>query len=172
MRHRKKSVSTGDWHALWPVWALCGALILGCVYAITRVYVEERPNASDVAVIEVPETSEIRFHAADFPAGELRLFRISGTGIVLALKRLPDRHVHAAISSCTACSRQGHNGYAKKNEMVCGICNQPMRFENDTTAGNAKNRCPLREIPVSEDKETIAFATKDALRIEDRALMK
>jgi hypothetical protein len=173
MRRLAKTDSAGGRHPLWPVWAICGFLVLAFVAAITVMIFKERPKVSDIAVIDVPETSEIRFHAADFPAGELRLFRIPGTGIILALKRLPDRHVHAALSSCTVCSREGHNGYARKNKMVCGICNQPMRFESDAIAAReAKNQCPLPEIPVSEERETIVIATKDVLRVADRALMK
>lgn len=172
MIRRAKSKGAGDRHALWPVWAICGFWVLAIVVAFAVTIFKERPKVSDIAVIDLPETSEIRFHASDFPAGELRLFRISGTGVILAMKRLADRHVHAALSSCTACSRQGHNGYARKKEMVCGICNQPMRFEDDTITANTKDRCPLPEVPVAEDKETIVIATKDVLRVADRALMK
>lgn len=173
MIRRAKNKGAGGRHVLWPLWAICGFWVLSIVVFFAVTSFKERPKISDIAVIDVAETNEIRFHAADFPAGELHLFRISGTGIVLALKRLPDRRVHAALSSCTACSRQGHNGYARKNEMVCGVCNQPMRFENDAIAAkSAKGQCPLPEVALSEQDGTIVIATKDVLKVADQALMK
>lgn len=167
----KRTISAS--HALWPVWAICGLLVFGMIAVYVGVSLSERPKASDIPVLDVPETSEIVLHAADFGLGQLRLFHVAGTGITFAMKRLSDRHVHAALSSCTVCSRQGHKSYAKKNELVCGICNQPMRFENDASAQKgAKGQCPLPEIPVFEKNGEIAIALKDLVRVADQALMK
>jgi hypothetical protein len=133
---------------------------------------DERPKASDIAITELQATKEIRFQAADFRTGELRLFRMSGIGAVLALKRLADGQVHAALLDCAiaACSRKRHS-YARKNELLCGMCEQPMRFENDvSTANQANNRCPLPEVPVSEDAGRVVIATRDVLKVRDQAI--
>lgn len=173
MKRRFRDKTLANKHVLWPVWALCGVLLLIPLYLLVRAYVDERPKESDIAVIDLPQSSEFQLHATDFPSGELHLFHLSGTGITLAVKRLADFRVHAALSSCTVCSRQGHRSYAKKDELFCGICNQPMRFENDTLAArSAKGQCPLPEVPVSEQGGTIVIAMKDVLKVADQALMK
>ena len=173
MTRRLREKTIAGKYVFWPVWVLCGVLLLILVYMLVRGYIDERPKKSDIAVVDIPETSEIRLQTADFRLGELHLFHVSGTGIILAVKRLEDWRVHAALSSCTVCSRQGHHSYAKSDQLFCGICNQPMRFENDTIAARtAKNQCPLPEVPLSEQGGTIVIATKDVLRIADRALMK
>ena len=89
------------------------------------------------------------------------------------MKRLEDRHVHVALSSCTVCSREGHKSYAKKNELFCGVCNQPMRFQNDKLAAKTSSgQCPLPEISVLEKDGAVVIAMKDVLSVADRALMK
>ncbi|MDT8069531.1 MAG: Fe-S-containing protein [Terriglobia bacterium] len=173
MTRRLREKTIAGKYVFWPLWALCGVLLLSLMYVFVRIYIDERPKGSDIAVVDIPETREIRLQTADFHLGELHLFHVSGTGIILAVKRLKDWRVHAALSSCTVCSRQGHNSYAKRDQLFCGICNQPMRFENDTVAARtAKNQCPLPEVPISEQGGTIVIASKDVLRIADRALMK
>jgi uncharacterized membrane protein len=173
MSQRRSKRTTSAVHALWPIWAICGLLVFGMIAVYVSVSLSERPKASDIPVLDVPETSEIVLHTADFGQGQLRLFHLAGTGITFAVKRLSDRHVHAALSSCTVCSRQGHKSYAKKNEMFCGICNQNMRFENEASAQkSAKGQCPLPEIPVLEKDGEVAIALKDLVRVADQALMK
>lgn len=172
MKRRLKD-KTAAKYVFWPVWTLCGVLLLFTVLAMVRVYIDERPKHSDIAAVDIPQTTEIQLQAADFRLGELRLFHVAGTGIMLVAKRLQDLRVHAALSSCTACSRQGHVGFAKKNKMICGVCNQPMRFENDANAARiAKGQCPLPEVPLSEQGGTLVIAMKDMLRVADQALMK
>jgi hypothetical protein len=173
MKSHSRTKSIGNKYAFWPVWVLCGVLLLIFLSIITRTIWDERPKVSDIAVVELPATSEIRFHAADFPTGQLRLFRISGTGISIVMKRLADGRVHAALTSCTACSRPGRKSYTRQNELVCGTCNHPMRFENDAnTASDARNRCSLPEIPVSEGDGRLMIAAKDVVEIRNQALMK
>ena len=173
MTPRRSMRGREDKFALWPVWFICGLLVLGMVAISLRMFLDQKPKISDIAVTELPTTGEIRFRVQEFSAGQLRLFRIAGTGITLALKRLADHRVHAALSSCTVCSRQGHHSYAKKNDLLCGVCNQPMRFENDAVAARStKGQCPLPEISVSEGGEQIVIATRDVLLAADRALMK
>lgn len=173
MSQRRSRKDTGSKHPLWPVWAICGLLMLGILVMFLRMLPDKRPKHSDIAVVEIPDTAEVRFRTADFPTGELRLFRISGTGVTLAAKRLEDRHVHVALSSCTVCSREGHKSYAKKNEMFCGVCNQPMRFDNDRVAAKTSSgQCPLPEIPISEKDGAVIIAMRDVLTVADRALMK
>lgn len=170
-RYSKKNV--GGKYVFWPVWAVCGVIVLIMLAAAVRFYIDQRPKESDIAVVDMPEGNEIRFHSADFPIGQLHLFRVSGTGITLAVKRLADRRIHVSLSNCTVCSRSGHRSYAQKNELFCGVCNQPMRFEKDALAEKtAKGQCPLPEVPVSEESGNIMIATKDVLRVADEALMK
>jgi hypothetical protein len=167
-----KKRSVGGKYVFWPVWALCGFLALTMLAAAVRLYLDQRPKRSDVAVMDIPAGNEIRFHSADFPIGQLRMFRVSGTGITLAVKRMPDR-VHVALSNCTVCSRHGHKSYAQRSELFCGVCNQPMRFAEDALAARlAKGQCPLPEVPVSEERGTIVISTNDVIRVADQALMK
>ena len=173
MKSHSRTKSIGNKYAFWPVWVLCGVLLLVFLSVITRSILDERPQASDSAVVELPATSEIQFQAADFPAGQLRMFRISRTSISIAMKRLADGHVHAALTSCTACARQGRKSYTRQNELMCGTCNHPMRFENDAnTARDANNHCPIPEIPVSEGEGKLMIATKDVVKARDQALTK
>ena len=173
MSQRRSMRDTGTKHPLWPVWAICGLLTLGILIMFWRILPDKTPKNSDIAVLNIPETAEVRFRTADLPAGELRLFRISRTGITLVVKRLQDRHVHVALSSCTVCSREGHKSYARKNELFCGVCNQPMRFENDKVAAKTSSgQCPLPEIPASENDGAVVIAMRDILTVADRALMK
>ena len=173
MSRRSSNKGAADKLALWPMWALCGVLLLVIIAGITRAILDERPQPSDIAVVELPAASEIRFQSADFPTGELRQFRISGSGVLLTVKRLVDGHVHAAFSSCKACSRQGRRSYARQNQLLCGVCNHPMRFENDAnTAREANKSCPLPEIPISEDGGKLVIAPKDVLKLRDQALTK
>ena len=170
-RYSKKNV--GGKHVFWPVWVVCAIVVLIMAAAAIRFYLDQQPKKSDIAVVEVPEDNGIRLHSADFPTGQLHLFRISGTGITLAVKRLADQRVHVSLSNCTVCSRSGHKSYAQKNELFCGVCNKPMRFEKDALAERtAKGQCPLPEVPVSEESGTITIVTKDVLRVADEALMK
>ena len=122
MSRHSSNKGAADKLALWPMWALCGVLLLVIIAGITRAILDERPQPSDIAVVELPAASEIRFQSADFPTGELRQFRISGSGVLLTVKRLVDGHVHAAFSSCKACSRQGRRSYARQNQLLCGVC--------------------------------------------------
>lgn len=170
---QQRNRSAGSEHPLWPVWAICGLLVFGMVIVFVRVFLSERPKSSDIAILDFPKTPEIVLRAADLGPGELRLFHVSGTGITFAVKRLADRHVHAALSSCTVCSRQGHKSYAKRNELFCGVCNQPMRFENDANvARRAQGQCPLPEIPVSEMNGEVVITLKDLVRVTDHTLMR
>ena len=173
MFQRRSTRTTSAIHALWPIWAICASLVFGMIAVYVGVSLSERPKASDIPVLDVPETSEIVLHTADFIPGQLRLFHVAGAGITFAVKRLSDHHVHAALSSCTVCSRQGHKSYARKNEMFCGVCNQTMRFENDASVQKSvKGQCPLPEIPVSEKNSEIVIALKDLVSVADHALMK
>lgn len=170
-RYSKKNL--GGKYVFWPVWVICGFIVLTMAAASIRFYLDQQPKESDIAVVDVPEDKEIRFRSTDFPTGELRLFRVTGTGIILAVKRLADGHVHVAVSSCTVCSRQGHKSYARKNELFCGVCNQPMRFEKDEfAASTAKGQCPLPEVRAVDEEGTIVIATQDVVRVADQALMK
>jgi hypothetical protein len=156
-------------YTLWPVWALCGGTLLVILFLMARMVLNERPQASDIAISEVPAINDIRLPEESFPSGQLRLFRISGTRVVFAVKRLADKKVHAALSSCTTavCSRRP--SYARNNELMCGMCNEPMHFENDSAAPRAvRKHCFLPEVTVSEDAGAIVIATKDVLTLADR----
>ena len=93
---------------------------------------------------------------------------------MFAVKRLADGQVHAALSKCTtvACSRR-RSSYARNNELMCGMCNQPMPFENDSATPRAiRKHCFLPEVTVSEDGGTVVIATKDVLTLADRVGLK
>jgi hypothetical protein len=171
---KKDNKQAGNRYALWPIGALCGGLLLVILSLIARMVLNERPKASDIAISEVPAINDIRLQQESFPSGQLRLFRISGTNAVFALKRLADQRVHAALLSCTTavCSRR-HPSYARQNELMCGMCNQPMHFENDSaTPRAARKHCFLPEVTVSEDGGAIMIATKDVLAPADRVVLK
>lgn len=171
--HRRQTTDKLSRRAALPLWGISGLLVLAMVVVMMRLYFDQRPKTSDIPSIEVAGLPEIRFASSTFPAGELKLFRISGTGVILAAKRLSDHRVHFALSTCKACSREGHKSYARKNELFCGTCNQAMRFENDRHAGNdATGQCPLPEIPALETDGTVTVALKEILRVADQQLMK
>lgn len=169
MKHRQVARNKGK-YALWPVWALCSLLLVTIAVALTWMTLSERQKASDIAVVNLPDESEIHLKTADFQPGELRLFHVFGTNIVLAVKRLSDGKLYAALSTCTtACSRQRHS-YAKKNELICGMCNQPMRFAGDQgTTAKATTRCPLPEVPIKDNAGEVLIATKSIVEVAHRA---
>jgi hypothetical protein len=164
-----KSKRSNDKRALWPVWALCGMLLLVLAASITGMFWLERPRTSDIAAVDVVAASDIRLGSSEFPQGQLRLFRISDNSILLAAERLTDRRVHVALSGCKACSRQGHKSYSHQNELMCGTCNHAMRFENDvSTAKQASSRCPLPEVPVTEHAGAVVISASDVQRVAEQ----
>jgi hypothetical protein len=166
---KSKNKRTSYKRALWPLWVLCGLLLLVLAVAITGIFWSERPKASDIAIVDVAATSEIRLTATDFLVGQLHLFHISGSSILLAVERLTDGRVHVALSACKACSRRGHKSYTRQNQLICGTCIHAMRFENDaSTARQASSRCPLPEIPVAERAGTVVIGTSDVQTIAEQ----
>ena len=152
--------------AFWPVCVIAAAILLFCAYAGLRSHMDERPHDSDISVADLNGQDQIRIPSAELPVGLLRLFRIADHTV--AVKRLSDGRVHAALSSCTMCARQKNPSYARKNEMMCGYCNEPMRFENDPTR-STKPQCPMAEIPWTEKDGEITIVSASVADVAERA---
>jgi uncharacterized membrane protein len=158
-KHRKTTYR-GDWHALWPVWALCAVLLLFVGIVVFQEHRATLPQKSDIPVISLGDAQDLHLDRSKVSSPQLHLFEASASGqkVKFIVQRTQDNTIHVALASCRVCYHSRNSPYARKDEMVCGRCRQAMRFESkDQKAGT--NTCALAEIPHTEtDREVVVLA--------------
>ncbi len=161
-----KAPRRGDWCAFWPVWALCGGLMLLSVIALASVYIADRPQKSDIPVVAMSKDQDLHLDAAKLSPRQLHLFEVSASGqkAKIVVEMTDDKTVHVALASCRTCYRSHNRHYAKNGQMMCGECNSQMNFEvKDRKAGTTG--CALVEIPHAETSSNITVLTRDVLAV-------
>jgi hypothetical protein len=161
--NRRGSPNRSDWHALRPVWALCAGLVLLLIIGIVREYLAERPQKSDIPVAVVGHDQDLHLDPAKMRPSELHLFEANSSGqkVKFIVQRSKDGAIHTALASCRNCYRSHDSHYAKRGQMMCGKCNEPMAFESDRQAGT--NSCALVNIPHTETDHDITVLAHDVL---------
>jgi uncharacterized membrane protein len=154
----------GDWYALWPVWALCGGLVLLLAFGLGWEYVANLPPKSDIPVATLDDGRDLHMDPRKLVSEQLHVFEAhaSGQKLKFIVERTQDNVVHAALASCKTCYRSRDRHYAAKGKMMCGECNMPMNF---VTQGKqtSTNSCALVEVPHTETKENITVLVRDVL---------
>jgi len=164
IRKRPKDGLQGNWHTLWPVWAICSILLLFAVFVMVREYRAGLPQKSDIPVISLGEGRDLHVDANKLRAPQLHLFevRASGQAVKFVVQRTPDQTIHTALASCRACYRSRNRHYARQGQMMCGECNMPMNFRSQGKQPST-NSCALVEIPHTETNREITVSARDVL---------
>jgi uncharacterized membrane protein len=163
---RTKTPRHGDWYTLWPVWALCGGLLLLLVFGLGWVYVVNLPPKSDIPLVALGGGRDLHLDPSKLSSQQLHLFeaRASGQKVKFVVERTQDKTVHVALASCRICYRSRDRHFAKSGQMMCGECNMPMNFESrDQKPGT--NSCALVEVPHAETDRDITVLTSDVLAV-------
>lgn len=153
-----------DWHALWPVWALCAVLLLFVGIGIFRVYRAGLPQKSDIPVLALGDSRILHLDPGKLGLSQLHLFEASASGqkVKFIVERTQEKTVHVALASCRACYHSQNPPYARKGEMVCGQCRQAMGFETkDQNVGPTS--CVLSEIPHTETERDVGVLARDVV---------
>ena len=161
---RLKMPQRGDWYALWPVWAICGCLLLLAAFGLVWQYVANLPQKSDMPVIALDGGRDLHLERGKLASQQLHLFeaRASGQKVKYVVERTQDKTVRVALASCRICYRSRERHFTKNGQMMCGACNMPMNFESkDRKTGT--NSCALVEIPHTETDRDITVLTRDVL---------
>ncbi len=161
---RPKTPKRGDWYALWPVWALCGGLLLFVAFALVWQYIAGLPPKSDIPVVALEGGRDLHIDPSKVVSQQLHLFeaRASGQKVKFIVERTQDNIVHAALASCRTCYRSRDRHYAAQGKMMCGECNMPMNFVSRGKQAST-NSCALVEIPHAETDRDITVLTRDVL---------
>jgi len=154
----------GDWHLLWPVWAICTILLLFGAFVIVREYREDSPQKSDIPAIALFEGQNLHLDQNKLRSTQLHLFEVNAAGkaVKFIVQRTPDQIVHVALASCKACYRNRDAHYARNGEMICGQCKESMDFESKGRQPRA-NHCALVEVPHEESNGDVAVLARDVL---------
>ncbi len=159
-----KAPRRGDWCAFWPVWALCGGLMLLSVIALASVYIADRPQKSDIPVVAMGKDQDLHLDMTKLNLRQLHLFEVRAAGqkARVVVQRTDDNTVHVGLASCSICYRSHNRHYAKNGQMMCGECNSQMNFETkDRKAGT--NSCALVEVPHTKTDRDLTVLTRDVL---------
>jgi len=134
------------------------------VFALSSVYISDRPQKSDISVVAVGEGKELRLDASNLTSRQLHLFEVSASGqkVRVVVQRTDDKTVRVALASCRTCYRSHDRHYAKNGHMMCGECNSQMNFETkDRKEGT--DGCVLVEVPHAETNGNVAVLARDVL---------
>jgi uncharacterized membrane protein len=161
---RLKAPQRGDWYAFWPVWALCGGLVLYFTVALVWQYVAGLPQKSDLSVVVVDGGRDLHLDPGKLGSQQLHLFeaRAAGQKVKFVIERTQDKTVHVALASCRTCYRSRERHFTKNGQMMCGECNMPMNFESQSEQAST-HRCALVEVPHTETDHDIAVLARDVI---------
>jgi uncharacterized membrane protein len=168
---RPQSSLRGDWHVLWPVWALCSILLLFAVFVMARQYRADWSQRSDIPAVVLAEGRDLHLDASKLSPPQLHLFeaRASGQRAKFVVQRTQDQTVYTALASCRACYRNRDRHYARQGQMMCGKCDMPMNFESRSQQ-ESTNGCALVEIPHTEADRDITVLNRDIFAQAEKQL--
>jgi uncharacterized membrane protein len=161
-RKNPKPTRHGDWHVLWPAWAICTILLLFGAFIIVRQFREDSPQKSDIQAFALSEGQNLHLDQGKLRSPQLHLFEASASGqkAKFIVQRTPDQTVHVAVASCKACYRNRESHYARNGEMICGQCKEAMDFESKAQKART-NHCALVEVPHTESGGDVAVLVRD-----------
>jgi hypothetical protein len=94
----------------------------------------------------------------------MHLFEVSASGqkVLFLVQQTEGKGVHVALASCRACYHNRDSHYARKGQMMCGKCKEPMAFESGSQQAT-RNGCALPEIHHTETDRKVTVLTNDVL---------
>lgn len=159
-RTRGKASLRGDWHALWPVWALCTVLLLFGVFVVVMEYRAGLPQKSDIPVVVLKEGQDLHLDRSKLSSSQLRLFEANASGqrAKFIVQQTGDRIVHVAVASCRACYRNRDSHYVRKGEIICGLCKKAMIFDANGQMVSTDHCALVKAHHVESDREVTVLA--------------
>ena len=152
------------WYMFWPLCLITAFLLLPISFNLVGEYLANRPRRSDVASVELGSGQNLHLDKSKLQNGQIHLFEASASGkkLLFLVQQTQDKVVHVALASCKACYHNRDSHYAKKGQMMCGKCKEPMTFESGSRQPN-KNGCALLEIHHTETDREVTVLTNDVL---------
>ena len=152
------------WYSYWPLWLLFGGPAVLVTVIVIQEYRAEGPQKSDTPAVVLAAGQDLHLDPTKLKRSELHLFEtnVSGQKVKFVVRRTQDNAVHVSLATCRACLRSKNPHYVRKNEMMCGECNMPMRSEKEKDVP-ADSRCTLPEIPHKETAGDITVLIRDVL---------
>jgi len=121
------------WYSFWPLWLLFGGPVILLAVVMIQEYRAEGPQKSDTPAVVLAAGQDLHLDPAKLRPMELHLFEANASGQKLGfiVRRTQDNTVHVSLATCRVCLRSKNPHYVRKNEMMCGECNMPMRSETE-----------------------------------------
>ena len=153
-----------DWYMFWPLCLIAAFLLVPIGLTVIHEYLANRQQRSDVAAVSLGDGQDLHLDRSKLQTGQMHLFEVSASGqkLLFLVQQTQDRIVHVDLASCKACYRNRDSHYAKKDQMMCGKCKEPMTFESGSQQAT-KNGCALLEIHHTETDRKVTVLTNDVL---------
>lgn len=154
----------GHSYMFWPLCLITAFLLLPIGFSVVREYLANRPQHSDIAPVSLGDGWDLHLDKSKLQNGQMHLFEASASGqkLLFLVQKTQDRTVHVALASCKACYHDRDSHYARKGQMMCGKCKEPMTFESGSQQAT-RNGCALPEIHHTETDREVTVLTNDVL---------
>ena len=117
-----------------PLGLVTAFLLLPISFNLVSEYLANRPQHSDIASFALEDGRDLHLDKSKLQNGHIHLFEASASGqkLLFLVQQTQDKVVHVALASCKACYHNRDFHYARKGQMMCGKCKEPMTFESAT----------------------------------------
>jgi len=152
----------GNSYMFWPLCLITAFLLLPIGLTVVHEYLANRQQHSDIATVCLGDGHDLHLDRSKLQAGQMHLFEVSTSGqkLLFLVQQTQDRVVHVALASCKACYHNRNSHYARKGQMMCGKCKEPMTFESGSKQAT-RNGCALPEIHHTETDREVTVLTND-----------
>ena len=160
-----------DWYMFWPLCLIAAFLLLPISINLVSQYLANRPQRSDVTSVALGSGQDLHLDKSKLQNRQIHLFEASTSGqkLLFLVQQTQDKVVHVALASCKACYHNRDSHYARKGQMMCGKCKEPMTLESATQQATMTS-CALPEIRHKETNHEVTVLTSDVLAQATTAL--
>ncbi len=153
-----------DWYMFWPLCLITAVLLVPVSFNLVSEYLANRPKHSDIAPVFLGDGQDLHLAKSNLQTGQMHLFETSASGqkLLFLVQQTQDKVMHVALASCKACYHNRDSHYARKSQMMCGKCKEPMTFESASQQAT-RTSCALPEIHHKETDHEVTVLTSDVL---------
>lgn len=151
---------------LWPIWVICGLLVGFIVLLVVKAHINQPLGTSDTSTIMIDGTRDLDLSIKNLRPNQLYLYQISDqtetTKMVVHLDATG--RPHATLATCRQCYESSRSHYAHHGAMICGRCNHPMRFPEESAKLGSGN-CELLTIRGETSENSFVVSVRSAIQV-------